>query len=769
MSTKRGNALYCSLIVCWLTALTQPIASAHQKPSFTVKDDIDIAQLADTLTSAHGKWILVHTWHASLEDGLLHDQLRVYSAVGLRAFADMPRADRNARPVWTVEESTAHEGENGPLVTSIQWLDNERGFAFQLRTDRFHRRLCLAQIEPKTVLCLSRPEDDVLGFAVRDSLHYAFTVASHMTKEREMSELSKPFEVGTGRLFFEVMSPEQMVNYVGRGDLWAANGGRPGPVIDPGTGEPVTLYEDGSRNLSLSPDGKTLITVRALESIPKRWETLFPPPFAGDAYRIISGRQDLNAANGATYVGEYVRISLTNGSVVSLTNAPEAVRAGWWESDTPPAWSDDGSSVLLPGTFRDKLHESDGRPCVLFVQLATATSECVRPLKRNLASGFEPGYETIDKVAFARGRTDRVILTHLNHVDAGGYKITVYARTGPGTWRMLEVGPRSLISSGLAIRIDETFKDPPTMVATDTASGKSRMFFDPNPQLRRIAFGRPELYNWKDENGRQWQGILYKPLGFKLGVKYPLVIQNHGFSVDRYVPSGSFPSAFIAQELASVGIMVLQMRDCAGRSTPQEGPCNVEGYESGVEKLSAAGLVDSSRIGIIGFSRTVYYALEALTTSKLRFKAASITEGVTLSYESYLLNVGPQPTINQETVAMIGSRPVGPGLEDWFKRSPGFNMDKVTTPLRVVATRGGSVLGMWGTYAVLEDLRKPVDLIVLNTDEHVITNPVIRLAAQEGNLDWFRFWLQGYEDPNPLKAAQYERWRRMREGGGGTQ
>ena len=118
---------------------------------------------------------------------------------------------------------------------------------------------------------------------------------------------------------------------------------------------------------------------------------------------------------------------------------------------------------------------------------------------------------------------------------------------------------------------------------------------------------------------------------------------------------------------------------------------------------------------------------------------------------------------------MIGSRPVGPGLEDWFKRSPGFNMDKVTTPLRVVATRGGSVLGMWGTYAVLEDLRKPVDLIVLNTDEHVITNPVIRLAAQEGNLDWFRFWLQGYEDPNPLKAAQYERWRRMREGGGGTQ
>ncbi len=36
--------------------------------------------------------------------------------------------------------------------------------------------------------------------------------------------------------------------------------------------------------------------------------------------------------------------------------------------------------------------------------------------------------------------------------------------------------------------------------------------------------------------------------------------------------------------------------------------------------------------------------------------------------------------------------------------------------------------------------------------------------ALNGNgLDWFRFWLQNYEDPAPDKTAQYERWRLLRK------
>ena len=35
--------------------------------------------------------------------------------------------------------------------------------------------------------------------------------------------------------------------------------------------------------------------------------------------------------------------------------------------------------------------------------------------------------------------------------------------------------------------------------------------------------------------------------------------------------------------------------------------------------------------------------------------------------------------------------------------------------------------------------------------------------SQGGTVDLFRFWLQGYEDTDPAKAAQYARWRAPRE------
>jgi hypothetical protein len=57
---------------------------------------------------------------------------------------------------------------------------------------------------------------------------------------------------------------------------------------------------------------------------------------------------------------------------------------------------------------------------------------------------------------------------------------------------------------------------------------------------------------------------------------------------------------------------------------------------------------------------------------------------------------------------------------------------------------------------------KPVDLIYFPHGTHIHQAPLERLESQQGDVDWFRFWLQGYIDPNPSKCAQYLRWRRLR-------
>jgi hypothetical protein len=55
------------------------------------------------------------------------------------------------------------------------------------------------------------------------------------------------------------------------------------------------------------------------------------------------------------------------------------------------------------------------------------------------------------------------------------------------------------------------------------------------------------------------------------------------------------------------------------------------------------------------------------------------------------------------------------------------------------------------------------DLYVFPNEPHQKFQPKHKLAAYERNLDWFRFWLQGYEDPNPIKKQQYAHWREMRD------
>jgi hypothetical protein len=131
--------------------------------------------------------------------------------------------------------------------------------------------------------------------------------------------------------------------------------------------------------------------------------------------------------------------------------------------------------------------------------------------------------------------------------------------------------------------------------------------------------------------------------------------------------------------------------------------------------------------------------------------------------EDYLQYILLPDRFLPEADVMIGASPFGQGLQLWLKRSPDFNLEKITAPLLVVGEGPVGLLFMWEPYAGLRHLHKPVDLIMLNTDEHVLTNPAVRMASQGGSVDWFRFWLQGYEDPDPAKAGQYARWRELRK------
>ena len=60
-------------------------------------------------------------------------------------------------------------------------------------------------------------------------------------------------------------------------------------------------------------------------------------------------------------------------------------------------------------------------------------------------------------------------------------------------------------------------------------------------------------------------------------------------------------------------------------------------------------------------------------------------------------------------------------------------------------------------------LGKPVEIFIYPNELHIKNQPKHRFEIYNRNLDWMRFWLQDYEDPNSSKSQQYARWRKLRE------
>jgi hypothetical protein len=275
-----------------------------------------------------------------------------------------------------------------------------------------------------------------------------------------------------------------------------------------------------------------------------------------------------------------------------------------------------------------------------------------------------------------------------------------------------------------------------------------------------------EEITWKAAHGIEVKGGLYWPLNYVAGQKYPLVIQTHAWDPNTFWMDGPWTTAFAARSLAGKGFFVLQVSDTDPplMNTPKEAPAAMAVYDSAIDFLDRRGLVDRNRVGVIAFSRTFWYVTYTLTHSKHHFAAAALADGVDYSYFQYMAF----PYIAADFEPVYGGPPYGKSLSRWLKESPAFHMDKIETPLRIQTLYPASLLSDWHWFSGLTELGKPVEMIYIPEGTHILEKPWERMTSQQGNVDWFCFWIKGEEDPDPAKAEQYKRWRELRKLKGGT-
>ena len=156
--------------------------------------------------------------------------------------------------------------------------------------------------------------------------------------------------------------------------------------------------------------------------------------------------------------------------------------------------------------------------------------------------------------------------------------------------------------------------------------------------------------------------MLHKPVGFTSGRRYPLLVVIHGgpTGVSRPIPFAS-ASTYPIDVWLTRGVLVLEpnYRGSAGYgekfrslNVRNLGVGDAWDVMSGIDQLIAQGLVDSARVGAMGWSQGGYISAFLTTHDSARFKAISVGAGIS-DWMTYYVSTDITPFTRQ----YLGSTP----------------------------------------------------------------------------------------------------------------
>ena len=527
---------------------------------------------------------------------------------------------------------------------------------------------------------------------------------------------------------------------------------------------PVSLLGWAFQSLWIAPTGDYAIGFSSTPSWPSYWADYKIPHYDLFGYspdRMSGDYTSPEVQNRA----QYELIDLRNGSAKPLLNAPSGFLS---QNGTPQVvfWTSDGKSVIVSNTFlpldtgnQETDEERQLGPAIAEVDLASGKITEIMPEPYE-AEGGNTSRESITAIEWNR---EKSLLTVRKRVE--GKESSIEFKRVNGAWQS-ESGrvERGEVKPEFGVSKKEGLNERPKLYVHDDACACEKLLYDPNPQADEFEFGRAELLDWTDANKIEWHGEVVYPTGYVKGKKYPLVVQTHGFNPDEFLVDGpdGYTTAFAAQALANAGFLVLQIGDSRKAMTldEREGPLYAEGFHAAIEKLISEGIADPSKIGLIAFSRTGWHTLYLLKEYPNLLAAVTLADAGLIGYVADLLGVNLSKDSSKQFAKIVGGGIKKP--EDWIGKSPMYDLSGLGTPVRLESNSPGSAMATWEMYALLRFANKPVDFWYFPQGNHILFAPVNRLASQGGNVDWFRFWLQGVEDPDPTKADQYERWKRLR-------
>lgn len=318
-------------------------------------------------------------------------------------------------------------------------------------------------------------------------------------------------------------------------------------------------------------------------------------------------------------------------------------------------------------------------------------------------------------------------------------------------------------------------RTPPTLYTVPSArelgtrSAWTRLT-DANPWVQQVALGDEQEITWTSADGRKVGGILVKPVGYQAGKRYPLIVAIHGGPAAADVLG--FNGGYGSQVYAGAGYAVLMPNYRNSTNYGQrfkvesQGDYFTKGYQdimAGVDHLIAQGIVDSTQMGVLGWSAGGHWSNWILTHTD-RFKAISTGAGVFNWISMY-----GQSDTQRGRQWYLGNKLYYDDMEAWWRQSPAAYIKNAKTPTMIHVVDNDPRVPRPQSeelHMALKRLGVPTEFYVYPGNTHGIPDPRNQLVKATAEMAWMDYWvrhsgrkfawrdvLKTLDEPRELKTA----------------
>ncbi len=292
---------------------------------------------------------------------------------------------------------------------------------------------------------------------------------------------------------------------------------------------------------------------------------------------------------------------------------------------------------------------------------------------------------------------------------------------------------------------------------------------DLNPGFKGKPVHKAEIVQWKGAKDEEVTGLLYYPLAYEPGKKYPLFLSIHGgpaggADLDAWDQSYAYPKLLIAQKGAFLlevnyhgsGNFGLEWVEsiCCGSYYDLE---RID-LEKGVDYVIGRGLADPERLATMGWSNGAILTTELVTRSR-RWKAASAGAG-DVEWISDWGNVDFGASFDNY---YFGKAPYE-DPELYVRKSPYWRLKDVTTPTILYTgtdDRNVPPSQSWSHFRVLQQVGLAnVRFVLFPGEPHGLRKYVHQKRKLDEDLAWFDRYVfsqkaadAALKEGSPLSAA----------------